>query len=373
MKVFYPLEIFYPSQAGGTANAVYWLAKHLVEKGFEPTVIATDKGLTDRTCVGEWLDTEAGRVIFVGTRSVHFPFKQTLLSLVKMWGSDIIHVTSVFYPAAFVPAMAARIFGKKLALSPHGELTEYALNHSAGRKRPILWALRKIVGRYPLFHSTSDEETENIKSIFGSDARIVQITNYVEIAPELPRTDGGYLLYIGRIHRKKAIDNLIRSLRLSETFLRSGLILKIAGEGNHELKRELESLTDELDLNEKVQFVGHVEGEEKDRLLANARFTLMPSHTENFGIVVLESLAQGTPVIASTNTPWSDLESEKIGIWTGNSPEELKAAIERFIEMEPGEYDAYRARGRGYVLRTFDMRNHIGEWVEFYENLRRSD
>ncbi|MBK9153289.1 MAG: hypothetical protein IPM25_03580 [Chloracidobacterium sp.] len=58
--------------------------------------------------------------------------------------------------------------GKKIAWSPHGELTEYALNYSAGRKRPILWLLKKVMGRYPLFHSTSDEETEDIKNSTSS-------------------------------------------------------------------------------------------------------------------------------------------------------------------------------------------------------------
>ena len=42
MKVFYPLQVFYPSQAGGTSNTVYWLTKNLVKEGFEPVLVASD-------------------------------------------------------------------------------------------------------------------------------------------------------------------------------------------------------------------------------------------------------------------------------------------------------------------------------------------
>lgn len=370
MKIFFPVEVLYPSQAGGTANTVYWLTKNLARHGFESTIIATDKGITGQVPLGRWIENESGRSKFIRTFIVNFPFHQTLASLLEFRRADVVHLSSVFYPSAFITAFAARLLRKKIAWSVHGELADFALNYSAGRKRPILWAIKRFFGTYPLFHSTSSEETAEIRGVFGSDARISQILNYVELDDQVEREAGDYVLYIGRIHPKKAIDNLIRGLKMSAAFMRSEMVLKIAGIGREEYVRELRLLVSELGLENKVEFVGQVEGETKSRLLANAYFTLMPSHTENFGIVVLESLAQGTPVVASRGTPWESLETEKIGFWTDNSPEELASILDRVLDMEGEEYQGYRSRGRGYVEREFDIRNHISEWIEFYGSLR---
>ena len=53
----------------------------------------------------------------------------------------------------------------------------------------------------------------------------------------------------------------------------------------------------------------------------------MPSHNENFGNVVVESLSQGTPVIASTGTPWKILEKYHAGYWIKNNPENIAKKI----------------------------------------------
>lgn len=370
MKIFFPVEVFYPSQAGGAANSVYWLAKNLAAHGFETTIVATDEGLKDQVPLNRWFDTDAGRTIFVKTKFYRAPVLQTLISLRHFWRADVVHLSSIFFPTAFITAFAARVLRKKIAWSPRGELTESSLSFSAGRKRAVLWLIRSFIGKYPLFHSTSDEENQSIRRVFGEDARIRQIPNYVELEPLSGRSNGNYLLYIGRIHPIKAIDNLVKSLRLSEAFLRSDMVLKIAGKGKPGYEEDLRRLVSELDLDEKVQFVGQVEGPEKLRLLADAKATILPSHTENFGVVVVESLAQGTPVIASTNTPWKALAKERIGFWTDNSPAEIAKTVDSILNTDDDEYQRYRARSRDFVVREFDIRNHIDEWVEFYSSFK---
>ena len=64
-------------------------------------------------------------------------------------------------------------------------------------------------------------------------------------------------------------------------------------------------------LTSKVSFIGNVLGEKKELFLRKAKCLVMPSHTENFGIVAVEAMAQGTPVIASKNTPWEIIEKKK--------------------------------------------------------------
>ncbi len=370
MKILFPVEVFFPSQAGGPANTVYWLAKNLKLHGFEPTIVASNKGIDSTTQLNRWQDSPAGRLIFVKTAFLHVPIRQTLTSFRNVPEADVVHLSSFFYPAAFLSALAARLLGRKIALSPRGELDEYSLNYSGGRKRPILWAMKKAIGRHAIFHSTSDSETGNIRRIFGTAVPVFQIPNYIEVEPESPRTPGKYLLYMGRIHPKKAIDNLIRAMFMSREFMRSDFVLKIAGHGKPEHRTALGNLVSELSMEHKVEFLGQIEGAEKSQAYADAYFTFMPSHTENFGIVVLESLAQNTPVVASVHTPWAVLETEKIGFWTENSPEALAETIDRVLTMNTSEYEEFRGRCRAYVLREFDIRNHMDEWLEMYNAMR---
>ncbi len=113
MKIFFPLEVFYPSQAGGPANSIYWLTKNLRKEGFEPIIVASDKGLDSDYPVNRWAKNEAGEVIHVRTRSLTFPIGQTLRSLSNFNRADIVHISSFFYPVAFITAFAARALKKK--------------------------------------------------------------------------------------------------------------------------------------------------------------------------------------------------------------------------------------------------------------------
>lgn len=114
MKIFFPLEVFYPSQAGGPANSVYWLAKNLAKRGFEPVIISSNKGIENGFPLNRWQRNEAGDVIHVKTRFLHFPLGQTLFALRHFRRADVVHISSVFYPTAFITAFAARLLKKKL-------------------------------------------------------------------------------------------------------------------------------------------------------------------------------------------------------------------------------------------------------------------
>lgn len=369
MKIFYPLEVFYPSQAGGTANTNYWISKNLVKNGFEPIFVATNKGLQHEIPLNQWVASDSGKVIYVKTYHLHFPFYQTIISLQNFRRADIIHISSFFFPTGFITALAARLLKKKLVWSAHGELDTAALAHSKYKKKPILWLIKKLIGKYPLYHSTCPEETKYIKAVFGDDARIVYIPNYIEIPAQVSRNPQKYLLYIGRIHPKKAIDNLIRATSMSKEFLQSEYTLKIAGKGKKEFEDDLKNLVKELDLEKKIEFIGQVEGGYKQKLLADAYFTIMPSHTENFGLVVPESLAQTTPVIASKGAPWKSLEVNKVGFWIENTSLELARKIDEILQMPVDEYEAYRSRSRSFVEREFDIEKNIGKWINLYKNM----
>ena len=79
--------------------------------------------------------------------------------------------------------------------------------------------------------------------------------------------------------------------------------------------------------------MGEVLGDAKKQLFENSDVALVPSHTENFAIVVAEALAHAVPVIASKGTPWSELEVKRCGLWVDNDPATLADAMLKISTM----------------------------------------
>ncbi len=173
-----------------------------------------------------------------------------------------------------------------------------------------------------------------------------------------------YFLYIGRIDPDKALINLIHGLTKSQIFKSSNIKFKIAGDANNSYGQMLKKIVIENGLNHKVEFVGHVVGNEKQKLYANSYFTFLVSHGENFGNVVIESLAQGTPVVASHGIPWEQLSEKGAGFWISNSPEEIATVIDKIIHLTDDEYSDYRKNALSLVQSEYDINKNIDRWME---------
>ena len=79
---------------------------------------------------------------------------------------------------------------------------------------------------------------------------------------------------------------------------------------------------------------GHVDGEDKLEAFMRADACVIPSFTENFGMVVAEALAHGVPVVTSRGTPWSDVEKHGCGLWIDNKPRAIADAIRSLRAMD---------------------------------------
>jgi glycosyltransferase involved in cell wall biosynthesis len=150
-----------------------------------------------------------------------------------------------------------------------------------------------------------------------------------------------------------------------------GFSLIIAGKSERKYlsyETELKNLVQRLGLEEKVKFIGHIEGREKDKLIAESYVLVLPSHSENFGMVVVEALAQGTPVIASKGTPWEELESYKAGYWVQNSPQSLAKALDDILSLDTKKYKEL-TKNSLRLAQKYDIRKNINLWIEFYKGL----
>jgi glycosyltransferase involved in cell wall biosynthesis len=129
-------------------------------------------------------------------------------------------------------------------------------------------------------------------------------------------------------------------------------VLLIAGKDVGE-KKQLVEIIDQNKLEDKVFFVGEVSGEDKITFLANADLFVLPSITENFGNVYIESLAAGTPIVASTGTPWSKVEYADCGKWVNNSVDDTSLAM---LEMLKKDRETMKENSRKFA-KEYDWKN----------------
>ena len=114
---------------------------------------------------------------------------------------------------------------------------------------------------------------------------------------------------------------------------------------------------------------GEVQGKMKDALLANAEIFVLPSYSENFGIVVAEAMAWGRPVIASTGTPWKEVADVGAGWWVKPEEDVLAGALAEALGKRREELDAMGAKGRALVKRSYTWSAPAERLTEAYEQI----
>lgn len=364
MTLLISTTLFYPSRLGGPSNTLYWLSKALVKAGVQVTVITTDSHIEPgKVDPDKWADVEGIKVRYCGSKRAML-LKELWHTWREMKKADTLMLCDLFQRQILPVAFMARLRKKKIIWSPRGELMGPALAGSR-MKRCYIAIVRRCFGKYATFHATSEEEKEAIKKFIGDDAKAIVIPNYIELPAQLKRetTENSYLLFVGRVTPIKALDRLIIGLAQSRKFKDSGYKLLVAGPNQNNYQQELETLIAEYGLEGKVRFLGNVFGQEKMRLYANARFSCLLSHSENFGNVIIEALSQGTPVIASTGTPWQVLEDTHSGYWIDNSPESISRCADAAIMLSDEDYADMR-RNALELANTFDVEQNVGKWVE---------
>jgi glycosyltransferase involved in cell wall biosynthesis len=171
------------------------------------------------------------------------------------------------------------------------------------------------------------------------------------------------MLFLGRLDPKKGIENLLAALRDKRL---SNVTLNIYGSGEPAYVSSLGRLVNEYGLRQEVRFGGFADHDAKTEAFAAADICVVPSHTENFGLVVAESLANGVPVIASKGTPWGALEPRRCGLWVSNDPQSLAAAIQ---EMSAMDLEQMGRRGREWMKSEFRWDAIAAQTIDLYTEL----
>jgi glycosyltransferase involved in cell wall biosynthesis len=146
-------------------------------------------------------------------------------------------------------------------------------------------------------------------------------------------------------------------------------VLVLAGPDLIGYRKDIEKMVKELGLEYSVVITGEVQGEMKDALLANAEVFVLPSYSENFGIVIAEAMAWGRPVITTTGTPWKQAADVGAGWWIAPEEELLAKALAEALGNGQEELEAMGAKGRALVSERYGWSVPANRLISSYKNI----
>lgn len=364
-KIAFIIGSFFPAQCGGPSNTIFMLAKALAKGGREVEVFTTTFGIRNKQVP---IDSPTSLEGFKSTYFSYFKEKwinpKLIFSFFKACKNNeisIAHFSAVFFPLNFFCIWICILFNVPFTVAPRGELSSSALQFSSKKKE---WYL-KLVTHFFFKKAnriivTSEDERKDVTNKFPAvEAKIQILPNYYDIEEK----DGGVLplkakatitfLFLGRLHPIKNLEVLCKSFA-SFSADKQAVKLVIAGDGDFSYRHSLQKYA-----SEKIEFIGHVEGNQKTAVLQSSYCLILPSKSENFGNVVLEGLAQGIPVIASKGTPWEILEEFNAGMWVEASDDNLKDALERVYSLSAEEYASMSHNAHKLAFDKFSIANNL--------------
>lgn len=302
----------------------------------------------------------------------YYAMKKAWKELLDRLHPNLVHVNCCWMPQSAWTQKWAQKAGYKVVLSPHGMLEPWIMaRHYWTKKVPALWLYQKqAICKADYLHATAESEKENLLKL-GYNQKIAVVANGVDIEQISIKTSwkrNKKILFLSRIHIKKGIEFLLEAIAVLSHQLQ-GYTINIAGEGDPEYINLLKQKSDHLKISNIINFCGGVYGDQKWKLFREADLFILPTYSENFGIVVAEALACGTPVITTHGTPWKELETNHCGWWIKLSVTSIVETIQAHLRCSTEELELMGRNGRTLVYNKYSTYKIAQNMKQLYQKL----
>lgn len=365
IRVLHVLEDFSLGNTGVTSvvrQVSAWQAKHCEWVGVYVSGSANLPSPEGVTVI------EAGIAAWSGSWRYPDGGIKKLVEIIRAYRINLVHIHGLWRASTLVAARAAFGAGVPAILSVHGQTSRWALNAQGflkAAKKKIYWAViaRSSLNKVSWLHAITPLEQRDLAHFFGEKKSVV-VPNalHAEHATGSSAEPCKYLLFLGRIHPVKGVENLIRAFMAASIPKEWQLI--IAGpEENVEYAQALKAIAKD---RSQIKFVGSIYGIEKIRLLEHAWALVAPSYTEVIGMVNLEAGALSTPSITTHETGLMDWEIGG-GVLVSNEPHELCRALEDAVSWSVDERMQRGLRSKTHVDKNYELDIVGYQWISVYE------
>ena len=299
------------------------------------------------------------------------------------WRPDVVHIHGLWLPLFHKTAAWARAKGIPIVWSTHGMTAPWSMRHKWWKKQIAWWLYqRRDLRHAAAIHCTTELEVGWNKSLGFNNCFIAplgtRLPPIVGVSSSSSRDEETFhsrtpthnsnytLLFVGRIYPVKGLVNLIKAWALSNA---DGWKLRIVGPDEAGHLAELEALVRELELVYSVEFVGPKFGDDLSAEYDKCDCLVLPSFTENFGATIVDALAHGKPCIASTYTPWRELQDRGCGWWVSNEPKQLAGAIGEMMSLDDAMRRDMGAKGRRLVEEKYTWKAVAETMISKYKEI----
>ena len=361
---------------GGPTVSVSMLCEQLVAQGISADVFTTtangDQEL--QTMVNTPVNVDGVTVTYFKriTRD-HTHFSPALLR--KMWLNvkqyDIVHIHAWWNLVSVLAAWVAIRRGVPLIISPRGMLSSYSFATNNSRvKRLIHEGLGKYLLRRSVIHVTSKHEEAAIRQLV-TPKQIFVLPNLVKLPGKkiaVTKDDDAAplkLIFFSRIEPKKGLDILFAALKN----VKIKFTLTIAGNGDEAYISLLKIMAADYGIADTITWAGFLQ-DDKFEVLGRHDLFALPSHDENFGNAVIESLAAGTPVLVSNNVGLHDYVTQNnLGWACKTNATDLMRTINEIGLLPITELAAIGIRAAGLICKDFAHENLIQQYFSKYNEI----
>jgi glycosyltransferase involved in cell wall biosynthesis len=360
---------------GGPTMSVSMLSENLVKAGIDTEVYATTANGKQELPVtpGVAVNVDGVEVTYfkrvTGDHSHYSPalFKR-LRKEVKNF--DLVHIHAWWNLVSVFSCLIAIRQKVPVLMSPRGTLSPYSFqNKSIGVK----WFLHQFLGARLLrqcnIHTTSQPEADATATLFRPKSMTI-LPNFVKLPakkvyPERPIPGRIKLIFFGRIEEKKGLDTLLNALPHVEVPYQ----LTIAGDGDNAYIESLKKITVDNGSAEHIDWIGFQTDNKFDLLQAQDLF-ILPSHDENFGNAVIESLSVGTPVLISEGVGLAEyVKDNKLGWVCAADPLLFAQQVNNIVTNEQAELERIRKIAPGIIFNDFNEEILAERYINMYTQL----
>jgi len=349
---------------GGTASYIQLLDTELI-KYTSICVITLDTA--NPLPLNEQIDIISCRKSFPWAKG----YSKELWEQIKDVQTSLFHGNGMWQYPIHALSKIAREKNIPYILSPHGMLEPWALQTGKFKKKLGLWLYQyEDLKQATCIHATAKSEADNIRAL-GLKNPIAIIPNGIDLSEYRVATDNTEksqhtLLFLSRIHPKKGIEMLIEAWSKIEVSLKQNWKIRIIGNGEENYIESLNVYIHKLGLGEEISIEGPLFHDEKIKAFNEADLFVLPTYSENFGIVILEALASGVPVITTKGAPWEELELKKAGWWIEIGVDPLVEALNKALRLTNTERFKMGFNGRKLAEANYTIESVAKKMMDLY-------